>query len=139
MRIATMIITIVMSIFLFLQAMIVGIGSDLSENEDMGAAGGAGLFGALLLFIGGALVLAFPAVSMVLYGLAAAIMLAVGIPNSAEYGDLQVWGYFSIAFTVMAFLGWRGKKKADVEKREEKARQAKRDAMLETMMKQQAR
>lgn len=138
MRIATMIITIVMSIFLFFQAFIVGIGSDLSENEDMGAAGGAGLFGALLWFIGGALVLAFPQVSMVLYGLAALLMLAIGIPNSEEYGDLQVWGYFSLVFVLMAFFGWRGKKKADAEKREEKARQLKRDEMLEKMMRQQS-
>lgn len=139
MRIATMIITIVMSIFLFLQAMLAGISSDLSENESMGAAGAAGLFGALLLFIGGAMVLAFPLVSMVFYGLAAAIMIAVGIPNSAEYGDLQIWGYFSVVFTLMAFLGWRGKRKADAEKLEEKARQSRRDEMLESLMKQQAR
>lgn len=138
MRIATMIITIIMSIFLFFQAFIAGIGSDISENEDMGAAGGAGLVGSLLWFIGGALVLAFPQVSMVLYGLAAAIMLAVGIPNAEHYGDLQVWGYFSLIFVAMAYLGWRGKRKADAETRQEKARQLHRDEMLEQMMRKQS-
>lgn len=138
MRIATMIITIIMSIFLFFQAMVAGIGSELSENEDMGAAGGAGVFGALLWFIGGALVLAFPQVSMVLYGLAAAMMLIIGIPNAEHYGDLQIWGYFSLVFMVMAYFGWRGKKKDDAEKRDEKARQLHRDSLLEEMMRKQS-
>lgn len=126
MRVATAIISILMSIFVFLQTMLVGGLSDAVGDEASSTAAALGLLGGLLWLVGGALVFAFPAISMVLYVIATLVFFG----GAANFSDLGVYGGISIAFAIMSFLGWRGKKKADKKKDEQ-------DALMKQFLEQQ--
>ena len=115
MRIATAIISILMSIFVFMQTMLVGGLSDAVGDEASSSSAAGGLLGALLWLVGGALVIAFPAFSMILYGVASLAFFS----GAANFPDLGVYGVFSLLFTLMSFIGWRGKKKSDKKKSEQ--------------------
>ena len=115
MRIATAIISILMSVFVFLQTMLVGNLSSAIGDEASSTSAALGLLGGLIWLVGGALVIAFPAFSMVLYGVASILFFSGG----ANFPDLQVYGVFSLVFLAMSFFGWRGKKKADKKKNEQ--------------------
>lgn len=133
MRIATLIVGLLVGVMLIFQTMVAGTFS--AEGSDTSGAAAAGFVMALLWLLGSALVIAFPRVSMVLYGISA--LLGLFTPTG-QFADLRFHGFVAIALTVMAFLGWRGKKKHDAEVAAEKARQMQRDAMLEQMMRNQA-
>lgn len=115
MRIATAIISILMSIFVFLQTMLVGGLSDATGDKESSSAAALGLLGALIWLVAGALVIGFPRISMIMFAIASVAFFA----GAASFPDLGVYGAFSLAFTVMSFLGWRGKKKSDTQKREQ--------------------
>lgn len=117
MRIATGILSIIMSIVVFLQTAIVGGLSDAVGDEDSSSAAAVGLLGGFLWLVSGALVFAFPAISMILYIVASVLFFA----GTADFPDLGIYGVVSLAFAVMSFLGWRGKKKADKKKNEQEA------------------
>lgn len=132
MRIATLIIGLIVGAMLFFQSFTLGVFS--SEGSTNSEAASAGFIMALLWLLASALVIAFPRVSMVLYGISA--LIGIFTPTGA-FEDLRFHGGVAVVLTVMAFFGYRGKKRHDEEVAAEKARQLQRDAMLEQMMRNQ--
>ena len=74
-----------------------------------------------LAALASALVIGFPRASMVLYGLSALIGL---LTPTGDFADLRFHGFVAVVLTIMAFFGWRGKKRHDENAAAEKARQA---------------
>lgn len=132
MRIATLIVGLLVGLMLVLQSMALGVFS--AEGSTNSEAAGAGLIMALLWLLASALVIGFPRASMVLYGLSALIGL---FTPTGDFADLRFHGFVAVVLTIMAFFGWRGKKRHDENAAAEKARQIQRDAMLEQMMRSQ--
>lgn len=89
---------------------------------------------ALLWLIACAFVLPLPMVSIVLFAFAGIL----GFAEAGEFPDLGMWGGISLALALLSFFGWRGKRKEARERREELARQANHDKMLEDMMRRQS-
>ena len=132
MRIATLIIGLLWGALIFIQSMTAGVFS--SEGSETSSAAGAGLLVAVLWLLASALVIAFPKVSIVLFGLAALIGI---FTDPGAFEDLQVHGFASIVMAVLAYFGWRGKKKQDADQQAEKQRQLDRDNRLEELLRQQ--
>ena len=135
MRIAALIIGLLIGLMLFIQSFTVGMFSETTVVDDTTAtAGGAGLFMALLWLLASALVIPFPLVSTILYGLTILIGL---LTPTGDFADLRFHGFVAIVLTLMAFFGWRGKNKDVREKLVERQRQEQRDARLERLLTQQ--
>ena len=135
MRIAALIIGLLVGLLLFIQSFTVGMFSETSVVDDTTAiAGGAGLMMALVWLLASALVIPFPLASAILYGLTVPIGL---VTPTGDFGDLRFHGFVAIVLALMAFFGWRGKKKDSREKQAERQRQEERDARLENLLTQQ--
>lgn len=113
MRIATLILGLVLSVGLFMQSLLIFGLSGAIEDEASGAAGALGLFAAFLWLVAAALVISVPRVSLALYIVAALACFG----GASNFPDLTFWGIVSLVLAAFAFLGWRGKRKADAEKR----------------------
>lgn len=119
MRVATAILAVLTSFVMGIQALLAfGLSEEGTNTE---AAGAFGVLGALLLFIGGALVWPAPRVAAALF----ALVIPIGFIGAASssYGDLYFWGGWAVVLTVFALFGWRGKSRQD-------EREAMRDATL---------
>lgn len=138
MRLFTLIVGILLSIGFFIQAFLVTGVSSAFGDEGGSTAGALGVLGALLLLVGSALVIGLPLASTIVFGLAALLLFAATGSFGGDYGDLQFWAWLALLLAVSAFFGWRGKKKADAEKLEEKMRQRQRDELLEEMVRKQS-
>ena len=134
MRITVLILGLLLGLLMFIQTMLVYGLSSAGNDEASAQAGAVGVLMALLWLVACAFVLPFPLVSVIAFVLAGLF----GFAASGEFADLGYWGGASLVLAVLAFLGWRGKRKQDREARAEKARQADRDRMLEQMMTQRA-
>lgn len=135
MRIAVLIIGLLLGLLMFLQTVLVYAGASATEQDDLAGAAAGGVFMAFLWLVACALVLPFPVASVVLFALAGLIGFAAGA--SSDFADLPVWGGISFVLAVMAFFGWRGKRAATREVREERQRQIARDERMETLLRQQ--
>ncbi len=108
MKIAIGIIGLMLGFLVLLQSCTVGTASHMLGNEAGSDAGALGILAGLLLFIGGAFAFGLPIVSIVTFTLAGLLAFA----GSAEFPDLQVWGFASLGMAAMTFFAWRsGKKK----------------------------
>lgn len=140
MRLASMILGLMLSAWCFFEAFLVSLldtNSVLSaDDKDMAAAAGGGLVTALIGALASALAIAFPLASTCLFSFAGAVSLI-----TASMGYENHWGYGPILFVlaIMSFFGWRGKRKQDREREDERIRQHQRDQMLVQMMQQQQR
>lgn len=103
MRIAVLIIALCLTLFVALQSCAVGVGGNLGGRQEVSAAGGAGFLVALLFAFGAAFVMAYPKVSMGLFGFAA--LIAFGFAGA--FADLTVWGVIAMMLTGMSYLGSR--------------------------------
>lgn len=136
MRIATLIIGLMIGFLLVLQSLTIGMFSETTIVDDTtSTAGAVGLLMALVWLAASALVIAFPLVSTILFALTAPLGLFV---PTGDFGDLRFHGTVALALAVMAFFGWRGKKRDAREKRAERQRQEERDARLERLLTQQS-
>lgn len=135
MRIATLIIGLLMGLILLFQSWTVGVFGGMGAFDDATeSAGAAGTIMALAWFLASALVIPLPLVSTVLFGLTVLIGL---LTPTGDFADLRFHGVIAIGLTVMAFFGWRGKKKAKKEQLAERRRQEERDARLESLLTRQ--
>lgn len=135
MRIATLIIGLLLGLMLFIQSFTVGMFSETAVVDDTtSTAGAAGLMMALLWLLACALVIPLPQVSFPIFLVSAIIGLTV---PTGEFGDLRFHGAAAILLTVLAFFGWRGKRKERRTFKLEKARQEERDARMEQLLRQQ--
>jgi hypothetical protein len=131
MRLATLIISMVLSLVLTVQSCAVAtagsISSSLSEDgsveqkaaDDTSAGGAIGMFVGLLWIIGAAFAIAKPKVSMWVFGVAAVFAV---IGGTSGFSDLFIWAGASALFALMS---WRGiREKANTDERERVAYQA---------------
>ena len=125
MRIATLIISLALSLVVFVQSCAAGVGGSFDQSfgqsvaekdkgADLAGAGSMGFLAAVVWILGAGLVLSRPRVSMYLYALAVPILAAAG---ASGYADAYVWAFASLVFAVMA---WRGI--AERAKKEERDR-----------------
>lgn len=137
MRIATLIVGLLIGLLLFIQSWAsMAFGDAGLMDEQSSTAGAAGFIMALMWLLGSALVISFPRVSIVLFGLSAPLGLFV---PTGDFDDLRFHGGVAIVLAVMAYFGWRGKRVQDREKAAERQRQAERDELLATMVLSQKR
>ncbi|HWV23265.1 MAG TPA: hypothetical protein VNZ58_03670 [Thermomicrobiales bacterium] len=134
MRIAVLILGLLLGLLMFFQALIGYVVGSATSSDDLAGAGALGLLVALMWLLACALVIAFPLVSAIILGLAMPIAWGSA---ALGYTDMWIWSGASFVLAVMAFFGWRGKVKDRREAEAERMRQAKRDAMLEHVMRQQ--
>ncbi len=131
MRIAVLIISLLLGLLLFVQSIIVYTSGNLSKAEDLAGGGAIGLVAALLWLLGGALVIAFPAVSAGIFTLAGLLSLLGG---AAGFTDLYGWAVVAFVLAVMSWFGHRGKKATRRAELAERQRQLDRDARLEALL-----
>jgi len=118
MRIAVLIIGLVLTFGLFIQALTVSALSDAANTEHDGADGAMGILMALIWLVACGLVIPVPRISMLLFVLAGVIGFASAGP--LDFPDLAYWGGVSIFLAVMSYFGYRGKRK---QQRKEAARE----------------
>lgn len=134
MRIASMILGLMLSAWVFFEAFLL---SMVSGNDDQrGAMAGGGLIAALVGGLGAALVVAFPLASVFLFGIASMVGY---ISAAGGYDNHYVYATIYLILCVMAFFGWRGKKKETAEKSSEALRQRERDDRMEQLLVQAQR
>lgn len=109
MRIAVMVIGLILGAIMFVQTFLVYALSGAAQDEASGAAGSVGVLMALLWLIACGLVLPVPFVSAVLFLIAGGI----GFGFAGDFPDLAWWGVVSLVLTVLAFLGWVGKRRGE--------------------------
>lgn len=132
MRIAVLIIGLLLGLLMFMQSFtIMALGGAIGSDDPSGA---LGVMVAVLWLIGCGFVIGFPRTSTILFVVAAVLAIATGA--NTDYSDMTMWGFVSIGLAVMSFFGWRGKKRDEAERRDEKARQEARDAQLASMLSQ---
>jgi len=120
MRIATMIISLVLTLIVWFQSCAAMVGGGLGEEfgtakekreaQDLSDASGAGLVAGIFWVVGAGLVIARPGIARWFYLAAAPILVLAG---AGGYEDAYIWAVVSLIFTAMA---WRG-----IEERERKA------------------
>lgn len=123
MRIAVLIIGLVLTVGMFIQAVIVGGLSSAVNDEATGESAAVGVLMALLWLISCGFVIPMPRVSMVLFAIAGLL----GFAASGNFPDLAVWGGASLVLSVLSYFGYRGKRKAD-------RKEAERDAMMRQVL-----
>lgn len=112
MRIATMIISLLAMLLLFVQSCAVAVGEGIVDDEETTGGGVVGIMMAVLFVIGAAFVLRIPWVSVVAFGLAGLFGLLGGA--TTDFSDLTIWGIGSLILAVMAYFGTReGRKQPD--------------------------
>jgi hypothetical protein len=120
---------------MFLQTVLVTGLSSAADDEDTAGAGSVGVLMSFMWLVACALVLAFPMASMIIFGLAGLLGIAVGA--SSEFADLVVWGIISLVLALMSFFGWRGKKRDKAAAEAERHYQRDRDAKMESLLRGQ--
>lgn len=125
MRIATLIISLIVSLFLTIQSFAVmaagGISSSLSESgadkkaaEDLSSAGAIGILVAILWVIAAAFVIAKPKVSVIIFGISGFLCIAGA---SSDFTDLRIYGFVAVAFALMSRFGIKEKANKDEQDR----------------------
>ncbi len=122
MRIAVLIIGLVLTLGLFIQAFVIFGLSDAINQQNTEQAGAIGVLMAFMWLVSCGLVLPLPRLSMVLFVVAGLL----GFAAAGDYPDLAVWGGISLVLAVFCYFGYRGKRKADrrLEAQDELVRQA---------------
>ncbi len=99
------ILSIVLSVFVIFQSMLVGLGNTIQENGEV--SGSAGLLVAILLLAGGIVSIATRkggkggAIALIIiFGLGALL----GFSSAGSYGDLVVWAGWCVICAVMAVI-----------------------------------
>jgi len=127
MRIAALILGLMFAFGEFAQSLLAG---TFNSGINTSGAAGFGVLGAFALLFGAALVLPLPRVAMALFLVAGACSW-LGYASNHAYGDLEIWGTLAVILAVLAYLGYRSKRRED-------ARQAAEDAERRWLLSQVA-
>lgn len=107
------ILSIVLSVIVFFQSAIAGLGNALQENGEVG--GTAGLIVSIALLVGGIVSICVRKGSkagaialVILFGLGGLL----GYSNAGSYRDLQIWSSWCFICAVLAFLSIFMKRKS---------------------------
>lgn len=125
MRLATLIISLILSLVVFFQSCAAavggGIGSEFAETaaekteaDNLSGAAGFGILGGLLWIVGAGLVISKPKASMWIYGAAALVLVGAG---AGGYSDAFIWAVASVIFAVMSWRGIEEKAEKDEQER----------------------
>lgn len=108
------ILSIVLSVFVIFQALIVGMGNTLAQNGDV--SGGIGLFVALLMLAGGIVSIVTRnggkesnIAILIIFGIAGWLAFSY----KTTYPDLAIWGGWC---AICAFLGWAAAASTTIKK-----------------------
>ena len=99
------IISIVLSIFIFLQSVIAGFGNALMRNGE--SSGAAGLFVALLMLIAGIIDITTrnsQRAGAIASGIIYSFAFLLGITNYGSYADLMIWSILCLCFSLYYFI-----------------------------------
>lgn len=107
MRIAVLILSVLLGLVMLFESILVFSLSGATEQRNAHEAGAVGIFMAILWITGGAFVLAFPKVSVVVFAMAGMLGLVIG----RDFPDLAIGGGLSLVLAVLSWLGWRGKQR----------------------------
>lgn len=139
MRLATLIISLVLTLVVWFQSCAAMVGGGLGEEfgtaaekreaRELSDASGAGLIAGILWVVGAGLVIARPNIARWVFLAAAPILLIAG---GGGYQDAYVWAVVSLIFTAMA---WRG---IGERRRKEEAAQQAQYAQFQQWQQQQA-
>lgn len=113
MRVGAMVVGILFAIWTFFEALLIGGLGSMGEDEDIQALAGGGLFASLFIGVGAVLVLSVPQVSLVLFAIGGVISY---ISAAGGYSNHWVYGTIFFGLAIMAYFGWRGKKRDKLEK-----------------------
>lgn len=131
MRIATLIVGLVFSLWLMIEGWIGNILSSMGGSERTSNAVSWGFFAGVIALFGSALVVAFPLVSMFVFIVAGLFSVAAA---SSGYGNHEVFSIVLFSLAIASLLGWRGKRKEMNTQRLEQTRQTERDQRLESLL-----
>lgn len=112
MRLAVLIVGIALSLAMGIQALIVYGFSSVGNNTTLAGAGAVALLVAFMMFVASALTMGLPRTASVLFLIAG--LLALLMAAASDYRDLLFWGVVSLVLAVFAFIGWRGKRRAEL-------------------------
>lgn len=134
MRVAAMVTGILLTIWMFLEALLASALLNAGGAEEEATAAAGGLLVAMVVGLAAVIVLAVPHVSMVLFALGGLLSLAVaagGYPNH--------WFFAVVIFmlALFAFFGRRGQLRDRREKAAERARLQEHEARVEELMRRQ--
>lgn len=105
MRIATMIISLILTLIVGLQSCTLYAGGSMTRDQGISGGGAIGIVIALLFLIGGAFAMGVPKLSTFAFGLAGLLGIAVG--SGGTFRDLTIWGVVAIILAVMSYFGDR--------------------------------
>jgi uncharacterized membrane protein len=132
MRIGAMVVGILLSIWTFLEAMLVAVATASGDSDETYA--GGGVLASLFCGVAAVLVLTVPLVSAILFALGALISFAAAAQG---YTNHYLYGSIMLLLTVMSVFGWIGKRRERREANIERQRQLERDNRMETLLRQQ--
>lgn len=132
MRIAVMVLGLLISAWGFLEVALGGM--FVPEDSKLGTGIALGLFAVLIGAFGSAIAIPAPRATAVLLLIAGAFSMGAG---ANEYKNQYVWGAIYFILAIMAFFGWRGKKRDTAAATEEKRLQRERDVRMENLLTQQ--
>ncbi len=109
------ILCIVLSAFVIFQSCAAGVANTLAENGEV--SGSAGTIVAIMLLVGGVVMLATrksekkggSIAAIILFGIGA----IMGFANAGSFSDLKIWSVFCIVLAIINLLSILGKKKAE--------------------------
>ena len=134
MRLATMLLGFFGSLIVIVQGFVASSLFSAGHDEKRAGATAGGFFAGIIGLVASALVMAFPLFSAILFGICGLIGYAAA---AGGFADMWVHGTAYLILAVMAFFGWRGKKRDAREKAAEKTRQSERDAQLLSLLSSQ--
>ena len=124
-RLATLIISLVLSLGLFFQSCAVAVGGSVSDSlsttaqdkqeaQDLAGGGAFGVLAALMWLVAAGLVMSKPKASMWIF-IAAAVSCLIG--GATGFSDLFIWAAISLIFALMSWRGTKERENQEAEKR----------------------
>jgi hypothetical protein len=107
-KVASGILSLVLSLVIFLQSCTVSMGGAILAEEGTQQGGAVGLLVAFLFLVGGAFAFGVPKVSLVVMALAGLLGMAAGA--TTPYKDLTIWGGVALALAVLNLFAGRKRK-----------------------------
>lgn len=117
MRIAVLVIGAPLALLIFLQGCTASALEQSIDKQD--AIGGWGVIIGFAFLVASGLAISFPLASCIIFALSS--LVAFLVAAGTIYDDMAIWGCVGVVLAIMAFVGWRGKRRVDARNAEENA------------------